>query len=86
MYTPDITHPNRTKNSTPRTYVDNFLQSVILRFHLHDKTHHLTLNKRVISDRDIVEILLTYNSPLILTIDGSITPSPIQQIYPPHQS
>ena len=31
-------------------------------------------------------ILKKYNSPLILTIDGSFRPSPSPHIYPPHQS
>ena len=51
----------------------------------HATTHPLTPNALHISDYDITFILKKYNSPLILTIDGSFRPSPIPRIYHPRQ-
>ena len=45
----------------------------------------LTPLARSISDHAITNILLTYNSPLILTIDGSFKPFNTQHVYPLNQ-
>ena len=49
------------------------------------KIHPLIITVRYISDYELVALLRTYNSPLILSIDGSFTPSTLPHIYPPHQ-
>ena len=84
-YTPNLTHRPGTSPPSPKEYTDRFCQQVCLHFMSHATTYPLTPNAIHISDYDITLILKNYNSPLILTIDGSFRPSPIPHIYLPHQ-
>ena len=83
-YTPDLTHRPGSTPPPPKEYIDRFRQHIGLHFMTHATTHPLTPHALHISDYDITLILKKYNSPLILTIDGSFRPSPIHHIYPPH--
>ena len=49
------------------------------------KNHPLTTTSRFISNFELAALLRTYNSPLIVSIDGSFTPPTILHIYPPNQ-
>ena len=85
IYTPDIAHIPGSPIPSPKHYIDTFRYFVRLQLHSHDKTHDLTTNERTLLDHDLATIIHTYNSPLILSIDGYFNPSTLPHIYPPHQ-
>ena len=84
-YRPDLAYPYGTCMPPPRQYISTFRQQIHLQPLSHEKTHPLTTTARSISDFELTTILRTYNSPLIVSIDGSFTPPRIPHIYPPNQ-
>ena len=84
-YNPNITQRPGTHPSPLQDYIDRFRKYVCLHFMSHATRHLFTPNELHISDHDITIIIKTYNSLLILTIDGSFTRSMIPHIYSPHQ-
>ena len=68
--------------STPRHYITAFRDSIRLRPISHSTTHPLTPDSLALTESKIMGILVEYNSPLILTIDGSFKLSTRLHVYP----
>ena len=78
IYSPNLSHPPNTHRSTPRNYITAFRDAIRLRPTSHTTTHPLTPSSLAFVDSAIMDILVAYNSPLVLTIDGSFKPSNTQ--------
>ena len=81
----NIYSPEHSHHSTPGRNINAFREAIRLNPTSHHTTHPLTTGSLTITDRDLMDILDEYQSPLVLTIDGSFKPSPTLNVYPPRQ-
>ena len=84
-YSPTHEHDYDTIQPTPRKSIATFQSSVCFQPTSTTNTHSLAPLPLTILYHAITEILSTYNSPLVLTIDGSFKPSNVQHIFQPQQ-
>lgn len=85
-YSPNLDHSNNNPRPTLMKCITTFRNTVRFQSSSVNTSHLLTPCDITIKKNDIMIILITYYSPLILTIDGSFKPSHTQHIYPPRQS
>ena len=85
IYFPANEHHYSNNMSTPSDLIDTFYLDVWLHLNSRDTAHFLTPHERSIPNHDIVDILINYNSPLILTINESLKLSLAQHINLPYQ-
>ena len=85
IYSPDRSHTSNTHKSTSGHEITAFRDLIRLRLSSHNTTHPLTTGSLSLLNSEIMDILVAYNSPLVLTINGSFKPSPTQHVYPPRQ-
>ena len=85
IYSPNLYYQSNTHRSAPRHYITAFRDSIRLRHTSHIMTHPLIRGSLALADSAIMDILVAYNSPLVLAIDSSFKPSTTQHVYPPRQ-
>ena len=73
------------KQQTPLNHITEFCNSIRLQLSSVSTSYPFITGSLHRTDNDIITILATYNSPLILTIDGSFKPSDRHHIYPLRQ-
>ena len=81
----NIYSPEQSHHSTLGRNITTFRESIRLQPTSHHTTHSLTPGSLALTDSEILDILDEYQSPLVLTIDGSFKPSPTLHVYPPRQ-
>ena len=82
-YAPQLHLTTTDKQHTPRHHITEFRNFIRLQSSSASTSHPFITGSIHSTDNDIMTILATYNSPLILTIDGSIKPPNTHHIYPP---
>lgn len=80
-YSPNMNHPT----GTSRQHINELRNAIRLRPSSMSTSYPLTTGSLNISDIEIIDILVTYNFPPILTIDGSFKPSHALHVYQSHQ-
>jgi len=81
----NIYSPEQSHHSTQGRNINAFREAIRLNHTSHHTTHPLTTGSLTITDSELMDILDEYQSPLVLTIDGSFKPSPTLHVYPPRQ-
>ena len=78
---PILIYDTNTPNPTPRQYIARFRDHVRFQSNSTNTRHVLTPRMQYASDNDIMTILVTYDSPLRLTIDASFKATTTYHVY-----
>ena len=84
-YAPQLHLTTTDKQHTPRHHITEFRNSIRLQPSSTSTSHPFIAGSLHCTDNDIMTIIATYNSLLILAIDVSFKPPDTHHMYPPRQ-